>query len=161
MAMPNNKLDCQMYGYLGCGFNCETFRLKSMCTFSPKFAQNPNPHPQEMRRDCLDVKNFLGTRRCVPLMVKDSVGFSCRPALDAPDSPFRQKQLKSHTSRAIFVKYINLTLSTILHVRHSRFYTVQKIFDCKKSPIRLVSFIYHGLCVTYVFRTLFKLENLG
>ena len=39
----------------------------------------------------------------------------------------------------------------IIIIRHSRIYTFRKIFDCKKCPVHLVSFIkHHGLFVPYI-----------
>ena len=36
-------------------------------------------------------------------------------------------------------------------IRHSRIYTIRKMFDCKKCPLHLVSFIkHHGLFVPYI-----------
>ena len=44
-----------------------------------------------------------------------------------------------------------LTSFVTLRIRHSRIYTIRKIFDCKKCPVHLVSFIkHHGLFVPYI-----------
>ena len=53
--------------------------------------------------------------------------------------------------RSFIISYINIIPSFCLFIRHSRIYTIRKMFDCKKCPVHLVSFIkHHGLFVPYI-----------
>ena len=47
--------------------------------------------------------------------------------------------------------YSCLVIIFIFIIRHSRIYTIWKMFDCKKCPLHLGSFIkHHGLFVPYI-----------
>jgi hypothetical protein len=85
-----------------------------------------------------------------------------------PSTLINDTRWGGHFFRAILVRSampnIIITYYYILHIiirsyilpsyyfiRHSRIYTIRKMFDCKKCPVHLVSFIkHHGLFVPYI-----------
>ena len=84
---------------LGCGFNCENFRLNSLCTFSPKFARSDAVHRRGNR--WTDGDRCQGTTMCVarkwvPRRARGE-GRARPPLRQRPTSPRRRRRPRPHS----------------------------------------------------------------
>jgi len=84
---------------LGCCFNCETFRLKSLCAFSPKFARSDAVHRRGNR--WTDGDRCQGTTMCVarkwvPRRARGE-GRARPPLRQRPTSPRRRRRPRPHS----------------------------------------------------------------
>ena len=84
---------------LGCGFNCETFRLKSHCTFSPKFARSDAVHRRGNRGPMgtdARVRTLCVARKWVPRRARGK-GRARPPLRQHPTPPRRRRRPRPHS----------------------------------------------------------------
>ena len=74
-----------------CGFNCKTFRLKSLCTFSPKFSRSDAVHRRGNRWTDGDRCQGTHTVRCAEMGTTTRSGGGAR-APSASTAPYAAAQ---------------------------------------------------------------------